>query len=39
LRKNIAQGNRKAQATRFAIPVLGRFPNIFIDAYCLKCRP
>ena len=38
LRKNICQGNGKARATGFAIPVLGRLPKIFIDVYLLKCK-
>jgi hypothetical protein len=38
LRRNISQGNGKARATGFAIPVLGRFPKIFIDTYILKCK-
>ena len=28
----------KARATGFAIPVLGRFPKIFLDAYIIKCK-
>jgi len=38
LRKNIAKGNGKARATGFAIPVLGRFPKVFIDCYIIKCK-
>jgi hypothetical protein len=38
LRKNILQGNGKARATGFTIPVLGRFPKVFIDMYILKCK-
>jgi hypothetical protein len=38
LRKNCTCGNGKARATGFAIPVLGRLPKIFIDAYIIKCR-
>jgi hypothetical protein len=38
LRKNAACGNGKARATGFAIPVLGRFPKIFIDTYILKFK-
>ena len=38
LRKNILQGNGKARATGFAIPVLGRLPQIFINTYFLKCK-
>ena len=38
LRKNAAQGNGKARATGFAIPVLGRLPKIFLDVYLRKCR-
>jgi hypothetical protein len=38
LRKNILQGNGKARATGFAIPVLGRLPKIFTDTYLLKCK-
>jgi len=38
LRKNIQQGNGKARATGFAIPVLGRLPKIFVDTYLLKCK-
>ncbi|MFN9983616.1 MAG: hypothetical protein ACK53Y_27065, partial [bacterium] len=38
LRKNAACGNGKARATGFAIPVLGRFPKIFLDTYILKCK-
>ena len=38
LRKNVAQGNGKARATGFAIPVLGRLPKIFLDVYLLKCK-
>ena len=38
LRKNAAQGNGKARATGFAIPVLGRLPKIFIDTYLIKCQ-
>jgi hypothetical protein len=38
LRKNISQGNGKARATGFAIPVLGCFPKIFLDAYIIKCK-
>jgi hypothetical protein len=38
LRKNITKGNGKARATGFAIPVLGRFPKIFIDTYIIKCK-
>jgi len=38
LRKNIAKGNGKARATGFAIPVLGRFPKVFIDCYITKCK-
>jgi hypothetical protein len=38
LRKNIQQGNGKARATGFAIPVLGRLPKIFADTYLLKCK-
>jgi len=35
-RNNISQGNGKACATGFAVPVLGRLPKIFADAYLLK---
>jgi hypothetical protein len=38
LRKNVCQGNGKARATGFAIPVLGRLPKIFLDVYLLKCK-
>jgi hypothetical protein len=38
LQRNISQGNGKARAAGFAIPVLGRFPKIFIDTYILKCK-
>ena len=38
LRKNAAQGIGKARATGFAIPVLGRLPQIFMDVYLLKCQ-
>jgi len=38
LRSNIALGNGKVRAIGFAIPVLGRLPNIFTDAYLLKCK-
>jgi len=38
LRKNIQQGNGKARATGFAIPVLGRLPKIFTDTYLIKCK-
>jgi hypothetical protein len=38
LRKNVSQGNGKARATGFAIPVLGRFPKVFLDAYIIKCK-
>ena len=30
LRKNLSQGNGKARATGFAIPVLGRIPNFLL---------
>jgi hypothetical protein len=36
LRKNITNG--KARATGFAIPLLGRFPKIFINTYIIKCK-
>jgi hypothetical protein len=29
-----AIGNGKARASGFAIPVLGRFPKVFLDVYC-----
>jgi hypothetical protein len=35
---DIREGNGKARATGFAIPVLGRLPKIFVDAYILKCK-
>jgi len=38
LRKNVASGNGKARASGFAIPVLGRLPQIFLDTYLLKCQ-
>jgi len=38
LLKNIQQGNGKARATGFAIPVLGRLPKIFTETYLLKCK-
>ncbi len=38
LRKNIACGNGKARATGFAIPVLGRLPQIYVDTHLIKCR-
>jgi len=38
LRKNIACENGKARATGFAIPVLGRLPQIYVDTYLIKCR-
>jgi hypothetical protein len=38
IRKNISKGNGKARATGFAIPVLGRLPKIFTDAYIIKCK-
>ncbi|MFN9982131.1 MAG: hypothetical protein ACK53Y_19550, partial [bacterium] len=38
LRKNAASGNGKARASGFAIPVLGRLPQIFLDTYLLKCQ-
>ena len=38
LRKNIGCGNGKARATGFAIPVLGRLPQIYVDTYLIKCR-
>jgi len=36
-RKSISQGNGEARATGFAVPVFGRLPKIFADAYLLKC--
>jgi len=38
IRKNISKGNGKARATGFAIPVLGRLPKFFTDAYIIKCK-
>jgi hypothetical protein len=38
LRKNIACENGKARATGFAIPVLGRLPQIYVDTHLIKCR-
>jgi len=38
LYKIIQQGNGKARATGFAIPVLGRLPKVFVDTYLLKCK-
>jgi hypothetical protein len=38
LKKNICQGNGKARATGFGIPVLGRFPKWYLDTYYLKCK-
>jgi len=38
LRKNIQQGNGKARATGFAIPVLGRLPKVYTDTYLIKCK-
>jgi len=38
LRKNASKGAGKARATGFAIPVLGRLPKIFLDAYIIKCK-
>jgi len=38
LRKNVTQGNGKARATGFTIPVLGRLPKIFLDTYLIKCK-
>jgi hypothetical protein len=37
-RSNVCKGNGKAHATGFAIPVLGRLPKIYLDAYILKCK-
>jgi hypothetical protein len=34
----MTQGNGKARATGFSIPVLGRLPKVFIDTYVLKCK-
>jgi hypothetical protein len=38
LRNNVSQGNGKARATGFAIPVLGRLPKVFLDVYVIKCK-
>ena len=38
LRKDITKGNGKARATGFAIPVLGRLPKEYTDAYLIKCK-
>ncbi len=38
LRKNLTCGSGKARATGFGIPVLGRLPKIFFDAYLIKCK-
>ncbi len=32
-RKNLTQGNGKARATGFAVPIFGRLPKIFADTY------
>jgi hypothetical protein len=34
----LIQGNGKARATGFGIPVLGRLPKVFVDTYILKCK-
>jgi len=38
LRKNICQGNGKARATGFSIPVLGCLPKCYVDTYFLKYK-
>jgi hypothetical protein len=38
LRSNASKGIGKARATGFAIPVLGRFLKVFLDAYIIKCK-